>query len=66
MVEFGHCTIAPPLEGAALALEDEQLGFDIRYFTGTTTPFIRIRSSRSSMRRAPLRGSNWQLGSSPR
>ena len=32
MVEFGHCTIAPPLQGAALALEDEQLGFDIRYF----------------------------------
>jgi 5,10-methylenetetrahydromethanopterin reductase len=32
MVEFGHCTIAPPLRGAALALEDEQLGFDIRYF----------------------------------
>jgi 5,10-methylenetetrahydromethanopterin reductase len=32
MVEFGHCTIAPPMQGAALALEDEQLGFDIRYF----------------------------------
>lgn len=32
MIEFGHCTIAPPFQGAALAVEDEQFGFDIRYF----------------------------------
>ena len=32
MIEFGHCTIAPLFQGAALAVEDEAYGFDIRYF----------------------------------
>ena len=32
MVEFGHCTIAAPLQSPRLAREDEDLGFDVRYF----------------------------------
>jgi 5,10-methylenetetrahydromethanopterin reductase len=32
VIEFGHVSFCPPFQGAAVALEDEQLGFDIRYF----------------------------------
>jgi 5,10-methylenetetrahydromethanopterin reductase len=36
MVEFGHCSWAPPFEGPRFALEDEELGFDLRYFGDNT------------------------------
>src|SRR5947209_4116931 len=32
MIEFGHGTVCQLFQGATLALEDEQLGFDVRYF----------------------------------
>src|ERR1700759_4115546 len=32
MIEFGHVDFVAPFRGAALAREDEDLGFDIRYF----------------------------------
>ena len=58
MIEFGHCTIAPPFQGAALALEDEQLGFDVRYFGDNHSlhpdPFIALFDAARATKRIRL------------
>ena len=48
-VEFGHLSWRPPFEGAERVAEDEQLGFDIRYFGDNTCyasdPFAEMRAA---------------------
>lgn len=48
-VQFGHVSFCPPLQGAALAAEDEAAGFDIRYFGDNSClgsdPFAELRDA---------------------
>jgi 5,10-methylenetetrahydromethanopterin reductase len=49
VIEFGHVNFVPPFQGAALAREDEELGFDIRYFGENSCfvsdPFAEMRAA---------------------
>src|SRR5579872_3697712 len=58
MIEFGHGGWAPPFQGATLAREDEELGFDIRYFGENycfnSDPFAELREAARATRRIKL------------
>ena len=57
-IEFGHVDFCPPLQGAALAAEDEALGFDIRYFGDNTAfaadPLAELRDAARATSRIKL------------
>lgn len=57
-VEFGHLSWCPPFQGAELAAEDEELGFDIRYFGDntcwTSDPFAELRAAAEATTRIKL------------
>jgi 5,10-methylenetetrahydromethanopterin reductase len=58
MIEFGHVNFVPPFQGAALAREDEELGFDIRYFGENSSfvsdPFAEMRAAAEATTRIRL------------
>jgi 5,10-methylenetetrahydromethanopterin reductase len=57
-LQFGNVSFCPPLEGAALAREDEALGFDIRYFGENSCfgsdPFVELRDAARATSRIRL------------
>jgi 5,10-methylenetetrahydromethanopterin reductase len=57
-VQFGHVSFCPPLQGAALATEDEAAGFDIRYFGDNSCqgsdPFAELRDAARATTRIRL------------
>jgi 5,10-methylenetetrahydromethanopterin reductase len=58
MIEFGHVSFCLPFQGAALAREDEELGFDIRYFGENSCfasdPFAELRAAAAATTRIKL------------
>jgi 5,10-methylenetetrahydromethanopterin reductase len=58
VIEFGHVNFVPPFKGAEYAREDEQLGFDIRYFGEnscfTTDAFAEMRAAAEATTRIKL------------
>jgi 5,10-methylenetetrahydromethanopterin reductase len=57
-LQFGNVSFCPPLQGGALAAEDEALGFDIRYFGENTSygsdPFAELRDAAGATTRIRL------------
>src|SRR4051794_39783074 len=57
-IQFGHVSFCQPLQGAALAAEDEAAGFDIRYFGDNSChgsdPFAELRDAARATTRIRL------------
>jgi 5,10-methylenetetrahydromethanopterin reductase len=57
-LQFGNVAFCPPLQGGALAAEDEALGFDIRYFGENSCygsdPFAELRDAARATTRIRL------------
>ena len=53
-MEIGHLSWAPSFRGPELALEDEALGFDIRYFGDNTCMHTDVYSEMRDAARACL------------
>lgn len=57
-LRFGNVSFCPPLQGAQVALEDEELGFDIRYFGENSCygsdPFAEMRAAAQATSRIHL------------
>src|SRR5262245_29585740 len=58
MIEFGHISWCPPFQGAAIASENEQLGFNTVYFGDnqclTSDPFSELRAAAAATSRIKL------------